>query len=486
MVKMDSNNLNDMPNEEFRKFGHELIDWVADYLENVKDKPVLAQITPGEVKLKLPDTPPFKGEPMGNIIDDLNDIIMPGMTHWNHPRFMAYFNSTASGPGILAELISAAFNINGMNWKSCPAATELEEVVLHWLRKMIKLPENYWGIIYEGGSASNMHAIAAARENIENLQLRQKGMTGRNDIDRLRLYLTEHTHSSVAKGAINVGVGLEGIRKIPVDENYRMDVTELKKAIEQDRIEGWLPFCVVATVGTTSTTSIDPIENIADICEKENLWLHVDASHAGTAAIVPELNYIINGCDRADSFVVNPHKWMFMPIDISVFYTRKPEILKRAFSLVAEYLKTSEDSEVINYMDYGITLGRRFRSLKLWFVIRYFGVEGIIERLREHIRLGKLFEKLIDENPLFEKLAPVPLSTVCFRAIPMGKNEDELNEFNKSLMDTVNSTGRVFLSHTILKGKFTVRMVVSGIRTTESDVLEVWQLLNNRCREMIK
>jgi aromatic-L-amino-acid decarboxylase len=443
---------------------------------------VLAQINPGDIKSKLPGDPPVNAESMDEIIKDLDKIIMPGMTHWNHPRFHAYFNSSASGPGILAELVSGAFNINGMLWKSCPAATELEEVVLGWLRKMIGLPETFWGIIYDGGSASTMHAIAAARENIEGVYLREKGMTGRKDIGRLRLYVTEHTHSSALKGAINVGVGLEGIRKIPVDKEYRMNAAELEKAIIEDKENGWLPFCVIATVGTTSTTSIDPVEKIADVCEREKLWLHVDAAHAGIAAIVPELKYILKGCERADSFVTNPHKWMFMPIDISAFYTRKPDVLKKAFSLVAEYLKTDEDTKAINYMDYGISLGRRFRSLKLWFVIRYFGVNGIIERLREHIRLGKIFESWIDESEHFERLAPVPLSTVCFRAVPSGLNEIELNEFNKNLMDSINSTGKAFISHTMLNGKFTLRFVISGIRTTEDDIKLVWELLNELYR----
>ncbi|MBN1299980.1 MAG: amino acid decarboxylase [Melioribacteraceae bacterium] len=478
-------NLNDMPAEEFRKYGHELIDWVADYLVEVGNKPALAQINPGDIKSKLPADPPNEPEAFDLIIKDLNEIIIPGMTHWNHPRFNAYFNSSASGPGILAELVSGAFNINGMLWKSCPSATELEEVVLGWLRQMIGLPDNFWGIIYEGGSVSSMHGIAAARENIKDASLRQKGLTGRSDLGRLRLYLTEHSHSSVEKGAVTLGVGLEGIKKIPVDDKFRMIPDELQKAIDEDRKAGWLPFCVVGTVGTTSTTSIDPIPEIAEICEREKLWLHVDAAHAGTAAIVPELKHILNGCERADSFVLNPHKWMFVPIDLSVFYTKKPEILKRAFSLVPEYLKTDEDSEVINYMDYGITLGRRFRSLKLWFVIRYFGVNGIIERIREHIRLGKLFEKFIDESSRFEKLAPVTLSTVCFRALVQDMNASELNNFNRNLMNNVNNTGITFISHTILNGIFTIRFVVSSIRTKEEDVIKVWKILNGVYERMI-
>ncbi len=474
----------DMPIDEFRKYGHELIDWVADYLENVKEKPVLAQVKPGDIKNKLPLNPPENAEPMSEVINDLNEIIMPGMTHWNHPGFNAYFNSSGSGPGILAELISGAFNINGMLWKSCPSATELEEVVLGWLRQMIGLPEEFWGIIYEGGSASTMHAIAAARENVSNVMIRQKGMAGRNDLGRLRIYLSEHAHNSADKGALAVGVGLEGIKKIPANDRFEMVPGELEKAILHDRQNGWIPFCVVATVGTTSTTSIDPVDEIADICERENIWLHVDAAHAGTAAIVPEYRYILNGCERADSIVLNPHKWMFVPIDLSTFYTRKPEVLKRAFSLVPEYLKTGEDSNVTNYMDYGITLGRRFRSLKLWFVIRYFGVNGIIERLREHMRLAKMFENFIDESEYFEKLAPVPLSTVCFRAVFEEEFDDSLNEWNKTLMDNINATGKVFISHTVLNNKFTIRYVISGIRTEEKNVTDFCKLLQKEYQKI--
>lgn len=470
-------NSGDMPVEEFRKNGHELIDWLADYLRDIDDYPVLAQTEPGDIKKKLPDAPPLKGESMSNIYKDLDKIIMPGMTHWNHPKFMAYFNSSASGPGILAEMVASTFNINGMLWKSCPSATELEEVTLSWLRQMIGLPENFWGIIYDGASSSSLHAIAAARENLSEYKLREKGMTGRSDLKRLRIYASEHAHSSVDKGAITVGVGLEGIRKIPVDNNFAMLSDELESAIKEDLANGWLPFCVVATIGTTSSTSVDPVSSIADICEKYDLWLHVDAAHAGSTAILPEMKHFFDGCERADSFVLNPHKWMFVPIDLSVFYTRKPEILERAFSLVHEYLKTGEDQIVNNYMNYGIQLGRRFRSLKLWFLIRYFGVEGIQARIREHLRMGKMFAEWIDADPSFERLAPVPFSTVCFRAVVDGMGEIQLNNFNQRLMDEVNATGKVFLSHTKLNDIFTLRIVISSVRTTEEHVQQVYDLL---------
>ena len=465
----------DMSPDEFRKYGYELIDWIAKYFENIEEYPALAKINPGDIKSKLPKKPPQKPEKMEDVYKDVDDIIMPGMTHWNHPKFMAYFNSSGSGPGILAELLSGAFNINGMVWKSSPASTELEEVMMDWLRQMIGLPKDFWGIIYDGGSASTMHGIAMAKEAIEGGEFRTKGMSGREGTKRLRLYQSEHAHSSVEKAAITLGIGIEGVRKIPVDKDFCMIPNDLKKAIEEDRKIGWLPFCVVGTVGTTSSTAIDPISEIAKICKDEKLWLHVDAAHGGTLAILPEMQYILEGCEHADSFYFNPHKWMFIPIDVSAFYTKHPDILKRTFSLVAEYLKTEHDNTVINQMDYGVQLGRKFRSLKLWFVIRYFGVEGIQKILREHLRLAKLVEQWINDLSEFELLAPVNMSTICMRSVPKKmRTENDLNEFNENLLAKINESGEFFLTHTKLEGKFTIRIVISGLRTTEKHVKEVW------------
>ncbi|MBU0561147.1 MAG: amino acid decarboxylase [Bacteroidetes bacterium] len=477
----------DMPIEEFKKIGYEFIDWIAEYLQTISEKPVLSQVQPGDVKRKLPNEAPLDGEAFDKIFADLNQIIIPGMTHWNHPNFMAYFNSTASGPGILAELLSGAFNINGMLWKSCPSSAELEEVTLNWLKKMLGLDNGFWGIIYDTASTSTMHAIAAARESIDDYKIREKGLAGRDDIGSLRLYASEHAHSSIDKGAITVGVGLNGVRKIPVDSNFSMIPEKLREAILEDKSKGFKPFCVVATVGTTSSTSIDPVTEIAKICKEEDIWLHVDAAHAGTAAIVPEMKWLMDGCEFADSIVINPHKWMFVPIDLSVLFTKKRDVLRRAFSLEAEYLKTPHNADVTNYMDYGIQLGRRFRSLKLWFVIRYFGVNGLIDRIREHLRLGRLFSSWIEEDERFELLAPVPLSTTCFRAVPAFiKTEEELNIFNENLMNNINSTGRVFLSHTKLNGKYTIRLVVSGIRTEAKHVEEAWQIIQEEYQKLVR
>lgn len=487
MEKYKSISFGDMPVEEFKKYGHILVDWIADYLRDIEQYPVLPSIKPGDIKNNLPQNPPLLPESFDKIFSDFDEKIIPGVTHWNHPNFMAYFNSTSSGPGILAELLSAALNTNGMLWKTSPSTTELERVTVDWMRQMLGLSDSFLGIIYDTASVSSMHAIASAREEVGEYNFRRKGLSDKENIPKLRLYASEHAHSSIEKAAVLLGVGLDGVRKIPVDSDFKMNPEKLAEAIQEDRRDGWRPFCVVATVGTTSTTSIDPVDRIADVCEQEKLWLHVDAAHAGVAAMLPEMKYIFNGVERADSLVVNPHKWMFTPIDLSLFYTRKSYVLKRAFSLVPEYLKTAEDNSTENLMDYGIQLGRRFRALKLWFIIRYFGVNGIIERIREHIRLGKLFASWIDEHPDFERMAPVPFSTVCFRAHPSEiYDEGVINRFNEQLMEKINSTGKLFISHTKLNGKFVLRLTVSGLRTEEIHAKEAWELIKIAGKDPIK
>ncbi len=476
--------MSDMPLEEFRKNGHQLVDWIADYLKDIEKYPPLSQVNPGDILKRIPQSPPQKGEDIENVLNDVDKILMDGITHWNHPGFMAYFNSTSSGPGILAELLTAGLGINGMLWKTSPAFTELEKAMMNWFRQMVGLPENFWGIIYDTASTSSMHAIASAREQL-NLGFREKGMAGRNDVPRLRLYCSEHAHSSIEKGAVTLGIGLEGIRKIPVNEMFEMITEKLEEAIKEDLKNGWKPFCVVATVGTTSTTSVDPVDSIAKICKRHNLWLHIDAAYAGVTAMIPEMKWITKGWESADSIVINPHKWMFTPMDLSVYFTRKPEILKQAFSLVPEYLKTKQDDEVENLMDYGIQLGRRFRSLKLWFVIRYFGVDGLAERIKLHIELAKEYAKWIDDEKDFERLAPVPFSTVCFRFNPGNKSEQELNKLNEKLLEEINASGKIFLSHTKLNGKFVIRLTIGSIRHERKHIVEAWKLIKS-CTGKIK
>lgn len=474
-------NLTDMPIEDFRVRGKELIEWIADYLQQIEKYPPLSKVKPGEIYSRIPNEPPTKGEDIENVLSDIDKILIDGITHWNHPGFMAYFNSTSSIPGILAEMLSAAFNSNGMLWKTSPAFTELEKAMMNWFRQMVGLPENYWGIIYDTASTSSMHAIASAREQL-NLGIRENGMTGRNDLPKLRLYCSEHAHSSIEKGAVTLGIGLDGVKKIPVDENFRMIPEKLEQAIKDDLSNNIKPFCVVATVGTTSTTSVDPIKEIAAICDRYNLWLHIDAAYAGVTAIIPEMKWITDAWNKADSIVINPHKWMFTPMDLSIYFTRKPDILKRAFSLVPEYLKTQVDDEVENLMDYGIQLGRRFRSLKLWFIIRYFGVKGLAERIKNHIELAQEFAKWLDDEKDFERMAPVPFSTVCFRYNPGNLSEKELNKLNEDLLEKINQSGKIFLSHTKLNGKFVIRLTIGSIRHERRHIVDAWEIIKTMAR----
>jgi aromatic-L-amino-acid decarboxylase len=477
--------LGDMGAEDFRRFGREVIDWVADYLAHPERFPVLAQTEPGWLISQLPPAPPVAGQPAGEILKDVERIVVPALTHWNHPGFFAYFSVSASAPGILGELLAAAFNVNGMLWRTSPASTEMEEVALSWLRQMMGLPESFGGIIYDTASVSTMHAIAAAREALD-LRIREEGMSGRMDLPPLRVYCSEQAHSSVDKSVITLGLGQRSLRKIPCDAEFRLRPDALETAIEEDRRDGFLPFCVVATVGTTSTTSVDPVPEIAGICERQRLWLHVDAAYAGSATIAPEYRHHLAGAERADSLVTNPHKWLFTPIDLSVLFCRRMDVLRRAFSLTPEYLRTSEADAVKNQMDYGIQLGRRFRSLKLWMIMRYFGSEGLAARIREHCRLAREFASWVANSPDWELLAPVPFSTVCFRAAPQDAAEandveraSRLDVLNEQLMSAVNSTGEVFLSHTKLNGVLTLRLAIGNIRTREEHVRRAWQLLND-------
>lgn len=470
-----NNNLTDMPHDQFQSNGYMLVDWISKYSSEIEKYPPLAQVNPGEILKQIPQTPPATGEEIEKILNDVDKILLAGITHWNHPGFMAYFNSTSSGPGILAELLTAALGVNGMLWKTSPAFTELEKSMMNWFRQMVGLPEKYWGIIYDTASTSSMHAIASAREQL-NLDIRQKGMSGRNDLPKLILYCSEHAHNSIDKGALTLGIGLDGIRKISVNERFEMNPDDLENKVKEDIAKGNKPFCVVATVGTTSTTSVDPVEDIANIAEKYNLWLHIDSAYAGVTAMIPEMKWITKGWDRADSIVINPHKWMFTPMDLSVYFTRKPEILKRAFSLSAEYLKTDQDTEVENLMDYGIQLGRRFRSLKLWFIIRYFGVNGLAEKIKNHINLAQELKGWIETSQNFELMAPVPFSTVCFRYNPGNKTEEELNSLNEKLLEDINASGKIFLSHTKLNGKFTIRLTIGSIRHERRHVEDAWSL----------
>jgi aromatic-L-amino-acid/L-tryptophan decarboxylase len=480
----------DMSKEDFRRFGHELIDWISDYFDNIEDLPVLSRIEPGDLKAQLPSSPPEKGEPIRAIIADVDRLIVPALTHWSHPSFFAYFATSTSAPGIFGELLGAAFDNKAMLWRTSPASTELEEVTLDWLRQMMGLDAGLSGIIYDTASVSSMHAIAAAREGVE-MRIREEGMSGRKDLPLLRVYASEQAHSSIDKGIITLGLGQKSLRKIPTDAEFRMDPKALAEAIDEDKRNGILPFCVVATVGTTSTSSIDPVPAIVDVCEKHTLWLHVDTAYAGSAAVVPELRHILNGCERADSVVTNPHKWLFTPFDLSVLYCRHMDLLRRAFSLVPEYLRTPEQEKVRSGSDYGIQLGRRFRALKLWMIIRYFGHEGLAARIREHCRLAKEFASWVENSADWELMAPAPFSLVCFRARPEVDEPNEttrnarLDVLNEAIMHGVNASGKALLSHTKLNDKLTLRLSIGNIRTTEKHVRQVWELLNEELRKLL-
>ena len=468
--------IDDMEPEAFRAYAHEVVDWIADYLTNVESYPVLAHTAPGDIRRALPVQAPAEPESMGSILEDFERVIMPGITHWNVPGFMAYFANTASGPGILGEMLTGALNVNAMLWRTSPAATELEQVTLDWLRQMLGLPDPLFGVINDTASSGVLYALAAAREALP-LHIRQNGMAGRADMPRLRFYASQEAHSSVEKAGIVLGVGQTGLRKIDVDDQFRMDAGLLERAIREDIAEGWQPFAVVATVGTTSTTSIDPVPEIADICKRYGLWLHVDGAYGGSAAVDPSMRWVLAGCERADSIILNPHKWLFTPMDCSIFYTRKPDVVKAAFSLVPEYLRNTESAgdEVPNLMDYGTSLGRRFRSLKLWMILRYFGQEGMAARIHQHIRLAQLFAQWVDDSPSFERMAPSPFSTVCFRAHPQGLDDEaQLEALNERLMNHTNEAGRFFLSHTKLHGQFTMRVAIGNLRTSEQHMRALW------------
>lgn len=467
-----------MPKEDFRKFGYEIVDQIADYFEKIEDLPVLSQVEPGWLESELPTAPPERGENFGEVLDDVQKLILPAVTHWNHPNFHGLFSTSTSSVGVFADMFAAAFDMKAMLWRTSPASTELEDVVLDWLRQMMGLPDHFEGIIYDTASVSTMHAIAAARER-SGANIRELGMSGRDDLPLMRVYCSEHVHSSIDKACITLGLGTRSLCKIAVNERFEMIPEALAAAIDEDIKAGYLPICVIPTVGTTSSSSVDPVDAIADICEKHGIWLHVDTAYAGSAAIVPEMQHLFMGWERADSIVTNPHKWLFTPFDLSVLYCRDLSILKQAFSLVPEYLKTNDDeSSIKNGMDYGIQLGRRFRSLKLWFVIRYFGREGLIARIREHCRLARLFASWVEASDDFEMMAPVPFALVCFRACPAGVVD--LDALNERIMNEINTSGSAYLSHTKLNGQFTLRLSVGSIRVEERHLKKVWDILNEK------
>ncbi len=462
----------DILQSEFSRVGR----FIDDYLQHPEHYPVLARTKPGEIVAALPENAPETGEPFDALMDDFEKTVLPGITHWNHPRFFAYFATSAAPVAIAAEAIVATLDVKAMLWRTSPAATELEAVVMRWLARLLGIDDVYTGIIYDTASIAGFTALAAAREALD-LDIRRKGMIGRG-LPRLRVYITEHTHSHIEKGAIALGIGQENVVKIPCDEQFQMRPDALETQIIADIAAGMKPMAVVATVGTTSMTSIDPVPQIAKIAGRYGVWLHVDAAYAGVAAIIPEFRYILDGAEAADSMVFNPHKWLFVPMDLSVLYIRDEAMLRRAFSLVPAYLETS-DGDVRNYMDYGLQLGRRFRALKLWFVLRYYGANGLRDLLREHIALAAELASWIEEEPGWRVVAPHPFSVVCFRCEPHGADEAQTDERNRAIMASVNADGTAFISHTEIDGHFVLRVAIGNLRTTRDDVLAVWTKLRD-------
>jgi aromatic-L-amino-acid/L-tryptophan decarboxylase len=476
----------DMDPEAFRREAHRVADWIADYLANSGQYPVLARVAPGAITASLPADAPQLGESFDAIFADFERLLLPGITHWNHPGFFAYFAITGSAPGILAEFLSAALNVQAMLWRTSPAATELEEVTLSWLRKLLHLPDAFDGVIYDTASISTLHALAAARERAVP-SVRSAGLLGREGLPRVRVYCSDQTHSSIDKAVILLGLGQGALRKVASDAEFRMRPGALEAAIAQDRAEGWRPLAVVATVGTTSSTSVDPVEEIAVLCRRDAIWLHVDAAYAGVAAMIPGYEWVLRGAEQADSIVVNPHKWLFTPFDLSILYCRHMNLLRAAFALTPEYLKTDEAAPVRNLMDTGIQLGRRFRALKLWMVLRHFGAQGLRARIAEHIRLAHLFASWVDRDPRFERLAPVPFSVVCFRALgDSNASPDAIDALNAAIVDAVNGSGEIFVSHTRLDDRYAIRLAIGNLHTTETHVKRAWELFQREAERLVQ
>lgn len=470
-----------MKPDEFRKQAHKLVDWMADYMENVEDYPVKSHVQPGDIYNKLPDRPPVHPEPFSTLMKDLNEIIMPGITHWQNPNFFAYFPANTSPPSVLAEMIISTLGAQCMIWETSPAAAELEEKMMVWLREMIQLPGEFEGVIQDSASTATLSAILTAREKKTGFSF---NTSGASDNGILRVYCSEQTHSSVEKAVKISGLGRKNLVKVPVRENFSMDPDKLQESISHDIKSGYIPCCVVATIGTTGTTAIDPLRAIGEICSRNDIWLHVDAAMAGTALILPEFQWMIDGKKYIDSFVFNPHKWMFTNFDCTAYFVKDAASLIRTFEILPEYLKTRTRGKVNDYRDWGVPLGRRFRALKLWSVIRSYGTEGLQEKVRYHIHLASELEKKISKDPDFEILAPVVISMVCFRYKPEGYTEEQLNSMNEKLNHMLNDSGLLYLTHTVLNGKYTLRMVTAQTNVTMAHVEKAWELITSCSRKL--
>jgi len=460
-----------MDKELFRRHGHEIVDWLADYFENVESLPVMSRVRPGEIRSQIPSAAPESPESMDRIFEDFKTVILPGITHWQHPGWHAYFPANNSPESVLGELLTAGLGVQGMIWQTSPAAAELEDAILEWMRKLLGLPEGLVGVIQDTASTATLCALLSARERATDFQANEKGLK-----KPLVVYASEEAHSSVEKGVKIAGFGRENLRIIPSGADFAMPPRRLEEAILKDKSAGLAPCCVVATLGATSSGAVDPLPEIGPIARRHGLWLHVDAAYAGSAALLPEKRWILDGAHDIDSFVFNPHKWLLTNFDCSLYFVKDPGALVRTFEIHPEYLKTGADPYVKNYRDWGIQLGRRFRALKLWFVVRSYGAEGLRAFVREHIRLAQMFKEWVAADPRFEIMAPAHFGLVCFR-LNDGRGEAELGTLNKALMDRLNATGKVYLTHTALHGKFSLRLVVGQRTTRERHVRAAWDLI---------
>jgi aromatic-L-amino-acid decarboxylase len=465
---------------EFRKHAHAFVDWMADYLDEVERYPVRAQVAPGEIAAKLPVAPPEQPEPMADIFRDFEDIVLPGLTHWQHPSFFAYFPANSSRASVLAEMLTATLGIQGMVWQTSPAATELETRVMDWLRQMIGLPEGFAGTIQDTASTASLCAILSARERATGFRGNQAGLGA---APGLTMYCSEETNSSIEKDVKIAGIGVDNLRKIVVDEVFAMRPEALERAIEADMAAGLHPACVIACLGTTGTGAIDPLRPIGEICRKHDIWLHVDAAWAGSALVLPEQRWMIDGIEHVDSFVFNPHKWLFTNFDCSAYFVRDPEALIRTFAIDPEYLKTAQDRHAINFRDWSIQLGRRFRALKLWFVIRDFGVEGLRQRISAHIDMARDVAEEIERTEDFELVAPRSLALFCFRYHPPGLDDPAaLDDLNARLLERLNDSGALYLSHTLVDGAYALRFSIGQTGTGPEHVARAWERIQDTAR----
>jgi aromatic-L-amino-acid decarboxylase len=466
----------DLTGDPFRDLLLRVAGWVADYRDTIGDRRVAPAVRPGEIAAQFPTDPPAAGISIDEVLRQLDAAIMPGIVHWGHPAFLGYFGSTSNGPALIGEIVAAALNVSAMTWRTSPAATELESVVIGWIRRMIGLPETFTGVVYDTASIGLLHALAAAREDC-GTDVRRRGIAGRADVPVHRVYASDQAHSSIEKAMVVLGLGEENVVRIRSDSAFRLDVAALRAALRADLDAGRRPLAVIATVGTTSTASVDPVAEVATVCREHGVWLHVDAAYGGALAVLPEGRWAMAGAELADSVIVNPHKWMFVPLDFSVLFVRRPKLLRSVFALTPEYLRGDTGGGAVDYMDYGLQLGRRFRALKAWMVFSAFGQDGLAARIREHCRLARQWARWVEADGRFVLSAPVLMGVVCFRYEPAGLDESAADRANERIVESINASGLAYLTSTEVGGRIVMRIGIGNVLTTEQHLEEVWARL---------